>query len=105
MDRNEILSDLFAIIGEAPDSIQHVGADQGRDGKFHVFASAHLGEQARLVHGSRAATGGAKWTFKALPSLEHSELYDLKVDSRGGIHVVFRNTVLPCDPDCNVDVK
>ncbi len=88
--------------GEDLGQPSHFAADLGRDGRWHLFA--HVGQMRpdRLVHGSRAASGG-DWTFEVLPAPEATEVADYAVDSSGVIHAVYRATEYPCDP-CDVSL-
>jgi hypothetical protein len=78
-----------------------VAADLGRDGRWHLFAHAGMGDDLRLVHGSRGAAAGSGWEFEALPGPEATDIYDYAVDGSGAVHVVYSSTPRPCDP-CDV---
>lgn len=97
-----VQADFSALLGGAVTSLRHVASDVGADGKLHVFAQAEAGGKAWLLLGSRLAAAGSNWTFEALPAPTATQLFAYRVDSGGRPHLLFRNTVYPCDP-CNVD--
>jgi hypothetical protein len=94
--------DLAALTGAS--WLQQPAAVVGRDARWHLFAQAGAGASARLVHGARAATSGSGWSWEALPMPEATEVDAYAVDSGGGIHVLYRNQVFPCDPSCDVNL-
>ncbi len=101
--QESVVEDLAGVLGETPGSVTLLDAEDGGDGLFHVFFEASLTKGPAWVHGSRAYTAGATFSFEALPALQVSERFDLAVGPGGQIVAVFRNTQYPCDP-CDVDL-
>ncbi len=88
--------DLEALTGSSG-HIRVEAGDVSLDGDFHLLASTSL----YLVHGTRAPSSAAPWTFEALSGAPGTSVEHYRVDSGGTIHAAFTRTTYPCDP-CDV---